>query len=92
MHSMEQYYDGCEVHDASGIANRAFYLAATGIGGYAWEKTGRIWFEAYDSLKRTAGFAQAARATVVVAEKRFGAASPERKAIEAAWQKVKVLP
>ena len=33
------------VHINSGIPNRAFYLAATEIGGYAWEKAGRIWYE-----------------------------------------------
>jgi Zn-dependent metalloprotease len=27
-----------------GILNRAFYLVATALGGYAWEKAGRIWY------------------------------------------------
>ena len=30
--------DNGGVHLNSGIPNRAFYLAATAIGGYAWEK------------------------------------------------------
>lgn len=92
MRSVEQYYDGCEVHDASGIPNHAFYRAAMKIGGYAWEKTGRIWFEAYDSLKPTAQFTDFARATLAVAERRHGATSLERKSIHAAWKKVGVLP
>ncbi len=35
--------DNGGVHLNSGIPNHVFYLAATGIGGYAWEKTGLIW-------------------------------------------------
>ncbi|PYH87059.1 thermolysin metallopeptidase [Aspergillus uvarum CBS 121591] len=37
------------VHINSGIPNRAFYLAATLIGGYAWEGAGRIWYNALRS-------------------------------------------
>jgi Zn-dependent metalloprotease len=33
------------VHVNSGIPNKAFYLVATGIGGFAWEVAGRIWFD-----------------------------------------------
>src|SRR5262249_39364946 len=33
------------VHINSGIPNHAFYLVATQIGGFAWEKAGRIWYE-----------------------------------------------
>jgi Zn-dependent metalloprotease len=39
-------------HTNSGIPNRAFVLVAKAIGGYAWEKPGRIWFESYRMLKR----------------------------------------
>ena len=45
---MDNYYYGEEdnqgVHINSGICNRAFYLVATGIGGYAGEKAGPIWY------------------------------------------------
>jgi Zn-dependent metalloprotease len=34
------------VHINSGIPNRAFYLAATGIGGFAGEKAASIWYAA----------------------------------------------
>jgi len=34
------------VHTNSGIPNRAFYLAATGVGTYAWEPAGKIWYAA----------------------------------------------
>ena len=33
--------DNGGVHINSGIPNHAFYLAATELGGYAWEKAGR---------------------------------------------------
>jgi Zn-dependent metalloprotease len=92
MRSMAQYYDGCDVHDASGIPNHAFYLTARKIGGHAWETSGRIWFDAYDSLHRKAQFADFAEATLRVAAKRHGAQSVEHKAVHAAWKKVQVLP
>ena len=33
------------VHINSGIPNKAFYLACTKIGGYAWDVAGKIWFD-----------------------------------------------
>ncbi|MFD7630309.1 M4 family metallopeptidase [Streptomyces sp. NPDC059851] len=33
------------VHFNAGIANRAFYLVATELGGNAWERAGRIWYK-----------------------------------------------
>ena len=36
--------DNGGVHIFSGIPNHAFYLAAMELGGYAWEKAGRIWY------------------------------------------------
>jgi Zn-dependent metalloprotease len=43
--------DGGGVHINSGIPNRAFFLAATKIGGYAWEGAGPIWYRALSSGK-----------------------------------------
>ncbi|MEW2414726.1 M4 family metallopeptidase [Streptomyces sp. NPDC046866] len=34
------------VHANAGIANHAFYLVATELGGHAWERAGRIWYKA----------------------------------------------
>ncbi len=42
------FEDNGGVHINSGIPNRAFYLAAAALGGHAWEKAGRIW---YDTLR-----------------------------------------
>ena len=48
--TMAEYVDTTEdnggVHTNSGIPNRAFHLAATGIGGNAWDGAGRIWYAA----------------------------------------------
>ena len=89
--SMEEYVDGADVHDASGIPNRAFCLAAQKIGGYSWETVGPIWYEAFSRLKPKASFLDAARATADVAGQRFGDKSKELKAVMAAWKAVKVI-
>ena len=68
------------VHINSGIPNHAFYLAATAIGGNAWEKAGRVWYVTLrDRLRATSNFADAARLTEAVAGELFGAGSAERK-------------
>ncbi len=36
--------DNGGVHINSGIPNHAFYLFATAVGGYAWEKAGHVWY------------------------------------------------
>jgi Zn-dependent metalloprotease len=37
--------DNGGVHINSGIPKRAFYLAATAMGGFAWEKAGRTYVQ-----------------------------------------------
>lgn len=82
--------DNGGVHINSGIPNRAFALAATALGGYAWEKAGRIWFEVLTTkLRPTTQFDAAAHATVDVAGTLFGAA--EQEAVHNAWKEVGVL-
>jgi Zn-dependent metalloprotease len=80
--------DSGGVHTNSGIPNHAFYLAATALGGYAWEKAGRIWYETLRDrrLKQTATFRQFAHYTVLNAAHFFGA--DERQAVAAAWAEV----
>jgi Zn-dependent metalloprotease len=80
--------DNGGVHTNSGIPNHAFYLAAIALGGHAWEKAGRIWYETLRDkrLKRTATFTQFARYTVANAAHFFG--KPERKAVAGAWAAV----
>jgi Zn-dependent metalloprotease len=92
--SMQDYVrtsaDNGGVHINSGIPNRAFYLVATALGGHAWERAGRIWYETLRDrrLRKTATFAQFARATLLNAEHWFGA--DVRKDVAAAWAEVGV--
>ena len=94
--SMDDYVntaaDNGGVHVNSGIPNHAFYVTATTIGGKAWEKAGRIWYDALrDSRVRpTSGFKSFARATVRQAQERFGTTASEVDAVRAGWDKVKV--
>ncbi len=90
--SMDQYVEGADVHDSSGIPNRAFYLAARKIGGFSWETAGPIWYAAFSSLSRKSGFQDAAKATLQAALARHGMKSKEYRAVQAAWRAVKVLP
>ena len=63
------YNDNGGVHINSGIPNRAFQLAAEALGGYAWEKAGRIWYETLrdSALRPNTGFRRFARLTVSAA-------------------------
>jgi Zn-dependent metalloprotease len=84
-------FDDGGVHINSGIPNRAFHLAAVAIGGFAWEKAGKIWYTTLrSSLQSRANFKDAADATVSVAGQLFGQDSDERKAVQSAWQQVGV--
>lgn len=82
--------DNGGVHVNSGIPNRAFYLTATGMGGHAWEKAGRIWYETLrDSrLRPTTGFTRFSRLTASVAGRLFGVNSEEQKIVQASWKEV----
>lgn len=84
--------DNGGVHLNSGIPNRAFYLAATGIGGFAWERAGRIWYDTLcdPRLPGDADFATFARLTLDNAARRFGVGS-ESRAVAQAWDAVGVV-
>jgi Zn-dependent metalloprotease len=81
--------DNGGVHINSGIPNKAFYLVATNLGGQAWKKPGRIWFETlrHPRLRPTATFRQFARLTHMVARRRYGD-NDEAAAVLQAWQDV----
>ncbi|MDQ6740373.1 MAG: M4 family metallopeptidase, partial [Actinomycetota bacterium] len=82
--------DNGGVHTNSGIPNHAFYLAATALGGSAWEKAGKIWYTALTTrLRPNTQFNEAAQATVDVAGSLFSAT--EQTAVRNAWQEVGVL-
>ena len=63
---LDRSQDNGGVHYNSGIPNRAFYLAATKIGGFSWEGAGPLWYNALASgkLPTRATFKQFADLTV----------------------------
>jgi hypothetical protein len=85
--------DNGGVHINSGIPNHAFYLAATALGGSAWEAAGRIWYAALTGpgISADCDFATFAGLTVAAAEAEFGGGSREVTAVESAWGAVGVL-
>jgi Zn-dependent metalloprotease len=85
--------DNGGVHINSGIPNKAFYLAATSLGGNAWERAGRIWYDTMRSSKvrPTTGFRRFAGVSIEVAGQLFGTNSTEQKAVHDAWREVEVL-
>jgi Zn-dependent metalloprotease len=92
---MKDYVAGSEddggVHINSGIPNHAFYLAAAAIGGFAWEKAGRIWYAALtERLRPDSDFAAAARLTAAAAAELFGAGGKEETAVRKGWRTVGV--
>jgi Zn-dependent metalloprotease len=80
--------DNGGVHINSGIPNKAFYLAATAIGGNAWDVAGNIWYRTLlDSrLSSTAQFQDFANLTADNADKLYGASV--RAAVAKAWHDV----
>jgi Zn-dependent metalloprotease len=91
-HYVHTYRDNGGVHINSGIPNHAFYLAATAIGGNAWEKAGRIWYDTLTggALAADTDFAGFAAATVQTATRLFGADASETEAVSRAWTGVGV--
>jgi len=89
--SMDAYVETTDdhggVHLNSGIPNRAFHLAATAIGGHAWEGAGRIWYAALTGAQVApdTDFAGFAAATVA-------AAGDEAAAVQKAWETVGITP
>nr|WP_154324663.1 M4 family metallopeptidase [Pantoea sp. 201603H] len=83
--------DNGGVHLNSGIPNRAFYLAAKALGGYAWELAGHAWYDTVcdDRLPQDADFTTFAQLTLQHGQKRFNKSVAQ--AIEDAWIQVGVL-
>jgi Zn-dependent metalloprotease len=84
--------DNGGVHINSGIPNHAFYLAATALGGHAWERAGQIWYDVLTGgeLPSDAGFADFAQLTVTAAHTRYGEGE-EHQAVLRAWSQVGVV-
>ncbi len=77
------------VHVNSGIPNHAFYLLAIELGGHAWDRAGRIWFQALtQAASPHTTFAHFARETVEAAEALFDTTIARK--VEHAWHLVGV--
>ncbi|MEV7392642.1 MULTISPECIES: M4 family metallopeptidase [unclassified Streptomyces] len=76
------------VHINSGIPNKAFYLVATGIGGFAFEAAGLIWYESLKASSPDTQFQDFADTTYQKAGELYGAGSAEQLAVLTAWQDV----
>jgi len=84
--------DNGGVHLNSGIPNRAFYLAASALGGHAWEQAGKIWYAALPTLPENATFQQAADLIHRAAVGIYGANSNQAAAVGDAWAQVGLPP
>ena len=81
--------DNGGVHINSGIPNRAFYVTAMELGGYAWEKAGQIWYVTLrDKLGANSQFQDCANLTYSVAADLFGSGSIEQMAVQKGWAEV----
>ncbi|MEV5737328.1 M4 family metallopeptidase [Streptomyces sp. NPDC052292] len=78
------------VHYNSGIPNKAFYLTAVHIGGFAWEAAGAIWYESLKASSAKDQFQDFAGTTFQKAGELFGVGGSEQSAVLAAWQEVEV--
>jgi len=82
--------DNGGVHTNSGIPNKAFYLAATGIGGSSWDGAGKVWYAALTSgIGKDTDFAGFAAATISAAK---GVSAEAEATVTKAWQSVGVTP
>jgi hypothetical protein len=90
--TMSEYVETDEdnggVHLNSGIPNKAFHLAATGLGGNSWDGAGKIWYAALTSgIGADTDFAGFAAATVDAASAVSPAAAD---VVRGAWDQVGV--
>ena len=81
--------DNGGVHINSGIPNRAFYVTAVELGGFAWEKAGQIWYVTLkDRLTANSKFQDCANLTYQVAGELYGAGGSEQQAVQKGWAEV----
>lgn len=81
--------DNGGVHINSGIPNHSFYLLAQYLGGNAWEKAGRIWYDSMQQINNPlATFNDWADKTVEVARNSYGSGSREALFTRRAWKLV----
>jgi Zn-dependent metalloprotease len=76
------------VHVNSGIPNRAFYEVAKLIGGNAWERPGKVWYESLLKSRPSTTFSEFAQTTFDVAGDLYGAGKQEQEAVKNGWEVV----
>jgi Zn-dependent metalloprotease len=86
--------DNGGVHINSGIPNHAFYLIATRLGGYSWDRPGKIWYVTLTSARLKAKprctFKEFAELTVETARALYGVGLVQT-IVRQAWVDVGVL-
>jgi Zn-dependent metalloprotease len=83
--------DNGGVHINSGIPNHAFYLYSQYLGGNAWEKPGKVWYDAMVKINNSlATFNDWARQTLDSATDLFGSGATETLLLRRAWKLVGV--
>jgi Zn-dependent metalloprotease len=81
--------DNGGVHINSGIPNRAFYITAVELGGFAWDRAGQIWYVTLrDKLSASSKFQDCANSTYQTAGQLFGTGSIEQQAVKKGWAEV----
>ncbi|OJU79913.1 MAG: hypothetical protein BGO10_05700 [Chlamydia sp. 32-24] len=89
------YKKSLDVHDTSGIANRAFALFTEDLKEFSWEIPGKIWYEAMTAkditLKPDAKFKDFAKATLKVAIKKYKERPEVYDKLRKAWMAVGVI-
>jgi len=90
---LETDEDNGGVHLNSGIPNRAFALAARGIGGSSWSRAGKVWYDALTGgeVGPDTDFRGFAEATLTSANDLFSTEPRVGAAIQDAWRTVGVL-
>jgi Zn-dependent metalloprotease len=83
--------DSGGVHINSGIPNNAFYRIATALGGYSWDKAGKIWYRTLNDprLVYNADFKLFADITVDIAMTDYG--QEVHDVVVKAWTDIGVL-
>jgi Zn-dependent metalloprotease len=94
MHFKDKYQGSADnggIHINSGIPNRAFYMVATELGGYAWDKAGKIWYKSMMQIEEKdsrPSFLEFAQETYKVASFEYGKESREQEAVRHGWESV----
>jgi Zn-dependent metalloprotease len=85
-----EFRPGMDPHESSGIPNLAFYNAAVAIGGYSWQKTGKIWYEALTGFRPQPNMKMRAfaRRTRKVTKTLFPRETSTFDAVDRAWKAV----